>query len=243
MPDKICLIRQPAGIGDILFCKKIGVIYNSLGFTVYWPILKALEDIIPYIETNSIKYIPEDQGFLNSDLYYRHRSVNQPKIETNFSYLPLQFATDHKAGLIMEAKYTLAGVDYSDWVSYMEIKRNKEKEKTLYYDVLGLKEEEEYTLINWTFGTYPNQVRRSFPIDMGDKKIIEITDREGFSVFDWCSVIENAETIHMMDTCFSIIAETLTLKAKKLFLYGRYSNSYKETVYLFKKPWELSSCL
>jgi hypothetical protein len=244
MSDKICLIRQPAGIGDILFCKKIGITYSSLGFCVYWPIAKAIENIIPYIETSDhIKYIPEDLSFPYSDFYYQSRPMNQPVTKTDFVYLPLQFATDHQTGLIMETKYKLANIDRFDWVSFMGIKRNKEKEEALYHEILGLKKGEDYTLANWTYGSYPNSVRRPFPINTGDKKIIEVTDREGFSVFDWCTVIENAETIHMMDTCFSIIAETLTLKAKKLFLYGRYSNSYKETIYLFKKPWELSACL
>jgi hypothetical protein len=243
MPNKTCLIKQSAGIGDILFCKKIGIIYNALGFKVYWPIAKALESIIPYIETSLIEYIPEDQPFPSSDLYNRPRSLNQPEIKTDFTYLPLQFSTDYKDGLIMETKYKLADVDHSDWVAYMGIKRNKEKENTLYHDILGLEENQDYVLVNWTYGSYPNQVRRPFPINTENKKIIEITDKEGFSVFDWCKVIENAEIIHMMDTCFSLIAETLTLKAKKLFLYGRYFDSYRETVYLFKNPWELSSCL
>jgi hypothetical protein len=237
------LIRQPVGIGDILFCKKIGIIYNSLGFKVYWPIAKTIEDIIPYIETSLIEYIPEDQPFPSSDLYHRLRPINQPETKTDFMYLPLQFATDYKDGLIMETKYKLADVDYFDWVSYMSLKRNKEKEKTLYHNILGLKEDEDYVLVNWTYGSYPNSVRRPFPIDTGNKKVVEITNKEGFSVFDWCTVIENAGTIHMMDTCFSIIAEALTLKTKELFLYGRYPNSYKETVYLFKNPWKLSSCL
>jgi hypothetical protein len=240
---KICLIRQPAGIGDILFCKKIGVIYNSFGFEVNWPITKAMENIIPYIETPYINYIPEGQPFPNSDLYSMPRFSTQPETGTDFKYLPLQFSTDYLSGLIMDSKYKLAGIDYSDWVSYMGVKRNKEKEKALYHDILNLKKDEDYILANWTYGSYPNSVRRPFPINTESKKVIEITDKDGFSVFDWCKVIENAETIHMMDTCFSIIAEALTLKAKSLFLYGRYSDSYKETIYLFKKPWELSACL
>ena len=40
MADKICLIRQPAGLGDILFCQKIAdKIKNKYNIKVLWPVI------------------------------------------------------------------------------------------------------------------------------------------------------------------------------------------------------------
>ena len=46
---KKCLIKQPAGIGDILFCQKI--VYKLLndGYEVWWPVDDCAEWIGDYI--------------------------------------------------------------------------------------------------------------------------------------------------------------------------------------------------
>ena len=48
--SKICLIRQPAGIGDIFFTQKIAMDYISKGYTVIWPVIEQFEFIKDYIK-------------------------------------------------------------------------------------------------------------------------------------------------------------------------------------------------
>jgi hypothetical protein len=43
--SKICLIRQPAGIGDIFFTQKIAKDLISKGYEVWWPVIQQFEFI------------------------------------------------------------------------------------------------------------------------------------------------------------------------------------------------------
>ena len=36
--SKICLVKQPAGLGDILFCKKLVKPFIEKGYEVIWPV-------------------------------------------------------------------------------------------------------------------------------------------------------------------------------------------------------------
>jgi UDP:flavonoid glycosyltransferase YjiC (YdhE family) len=51
--NKICLIYQPAGIGDIFYSIGIARYYQKLGYRIIWPVTKEILDVceqIPNIE-------------------------------------------------------------------------------------------------------------------------------------------------------------------------------------------------
>ena len=56
----------------------------------------------------------------------------------------------------MRGKYDSIGIDWKDWRDYIKFNRNVEKENSLYYDVLGLKDDDEYVFVNRNFCTVPN---------------------------------------------------------------------------------------
>jgi hypothetical protein len=233
---KICLIRQPAGIGDILVCKKIGHVFNFLNYKVIWPIQRAIMEIIPYI-TTEFKYICEDEPFPFSDLYHMPRKQQRLVDSDEVTYLPLQYATDYCSNLIFRSKYILATIDISDWSNYLFFNRDHKKEDDLYYNILGLKDKEEYALLNVNYGTQPGNAKIKIPIKT-NKKIISTSFIPGMTAFDWCKVIENASELHTVDTCFTIIIEKLDLQTDEIFLYCK-DGSENPSVYLFSKPWNL----
>ena len=47
---KPCLIKQPAGIGDIFFCQKIARYMIHHGYDVIWPVLPSISWIKDYIK-------------------------------------------------------------------------------------------------------------------------------------------------------------------------------------------------
>ena len=47
---KPCLIKQPAGIGDIFFCQKIARYMMHHGYDVIWPVLPSISWIKDYIK-------------------------------------------------------------------------------------------------------------------------------------------------------------------------------------------------
>ena len=58
-------------------------------------------------------------------------------------------------------------------------------------------------------------------------------------VFDWCSVIENAEQIHIVDTCLNYIIDTLNIQADTLVCHPRHYKNTEECVgKLFSAPWQ-----
>ena len=47
------------------------------------------------------------------------------------------------------------GLDWKDWRDYIHFNRNIEKEKELYYNVLGLKDDDEFVYVNRLWCTRP----------------------------------------------------------------------------------------
>jgi hypothetical protein len=141
----------------------------------------------------------------------------------------------------MKSKYSDLGMDYTDWSNYFTFKRNTKKENDL-YDLLGLNEGDEYIFINRNYMMRPSVVPytkiSNSPSDYNNLKLIELSIMDGFTIFDWLKVIENAKEIHMIETSLNYILETkqVKLKADKLNLYSRINN-FVEVDYLFKLNW------
>ncbi len=116
------------------------------------------------------------------------------------------------------------------------------KEDKLFYEVLGLKDGEEYVFVNRNYQMRPqvlsyNDISND-PSHYG-KKVVEMGIYDGFSIFDWCKVLENASEIHMIETSLNYVLETNEMKnkiTKNLNLYHRYG-SFLEVKHLFKLNW------
>jgi hypothetical protein len=222
MDVKKIILNQPAGLGDILFCLKIGKKFYDMGNEVLWPVVKSYLFLNDYLET-PIK-------FISTEIELNYQNYNVIPLETADRVFPNK--------KIMESKYHMTNIDYNDWSSYFKIKRNKEKEDLLYYNILGLKDNEEYILVSKNYGTHPNYSK--YPIVVNtEKKIVELDFYENFNLFDWCKVIENANEIHMIDSSINYLIEILTLKSKSLYLYSRRKNNFSEIDYLFKTKYIL----
>ena len=67
--SKICLIRQPAGIGDIFFLQKIAKHYISEGYEILWPVISEFNYIKDYIKVNGITFVNEQDSFPYKNVY------------------------------------------------------------------------------------------------------------------------------------------------------------------------------
>jgi hypothetical protein len=122
----------------------------------------------------------------------------------------------------MEAKYNFLELDFSDWSDYFTFERNSKRENNLYYNILNLKDDSNYILINRKYGSPPNSVDCTH-IDLSKfNEYIELDYIDGINLFDWCKVIENAKEIHTVDTSINYIIDKLSLNSK-LELYSRYN--------------------
>ena len=64
---KPCLIKQPAGIGDIFFCQKIARYMMHHGYQVIWPVLPSIHWIKDYIK--DIYFPTVDDEFPMKEIY------------------------------------------------------------------------------------------------------------------------------------------------------------------------------
>lgn len=221
--DKTICINQPAGLGDIFFCQKIAETFIYNDYKVYWPIKSSINWVGNYlINSKPVHYIDEKEF----------------KISNDTTMITLDGAQNITGNLIMPSKYQILDIDWSDWVDYFNFKRNTNKENELYYDVLKLKDNEEYTFINKYYATPPNHQVYNIQENLNEKTI-SLEMIEGFTIFDWCKVIENASKISIIDTSLNYIIEKIPLKTNNLTCYCRWGEkTYNEINILFKKSWK-----
>ena len=249
MMYKICLIYQPCGLGDILFIQKIVNYWKDKGFRVIIPVVYEFEWLNSYIEgvefiswgDSNVKLTHKDK--LPNEIQFPYKDRYDPYapsvVTENFVYYNL-FATPN--GPVMKYKYTIADMSYDDWSDHLKFKRNEEKENDLYHNVLGLNDGEEYVFVNKTYQTRPHSLTydriSSNQSDYGGKKVVELSVMDGYTIFDWLKVIENASEIHMIESSMNYVLETkqVKLKATVMNLYSRINN-FCEVDYLFKLPW------
>lgn len=246
--DKICLIYQPCGLGDILFIQKIAKHWYNKGYDVIIPVVYELEWLNQYID--NVKFISWDDkdklthmDKLSEHVKFPYKDRYNPYADSvitdDFVYLNL-FTTPR--GRVMEYKYTIANLDYSDWSKYLTFNRNINKENELFYDNLGLNDNEEYVFISRIYQTRPNPMYYNrISTDSKNyegKRVVELSIIGGYSMFDWLKVVEGACEIHMIESamCYALETNQVKLNATIMNLYSRINN-FSEVDYLFKMPW------
>ena len=122
-----------------------------------------------------------------------------------------------------------------DWFDYFTFNRNLEKEKDLYYNVLGLTDDSQYVFLNNMASV---DVRTSDVLDdlTFEYPVVNLQIIENFSLFDWCKVFENAIEIHTVHTGINYILDKLNLKAKKYYMYQGLHHSDVQYIPFSKKP-------
>jgi hypothetical protein len=231
--SKICLINQPAGLGDIFFLQKFVDKKISEGFVVIYPTLPSLIYVREYIKKPGLNFFSLDEDFPFKS------TINHPQIikEENFEYYPFNIADRYVGGSCMEAKYSFVNDSHQAWQESFFWMRNTEKENEIYYELMGLKDGEEYSLVSNVWGTPPTNNFREVPTS-GKYKTISIKMLDGYTPFDWSKVIENAKEISIVDTSFNYLIEKLELKAETLYLTSRFTPpNFSHIINLFKKNW------
>ena len=239
---KTCLIRQPAGLGDIFFTLKIAkkIIQGHVADIVYWPVIPDFLFIKDYIKQDKLIFCNINEDFPHKDIYNSdpRKIIHQPDL----LYLPLQRADEMDNDLILKSKYNIIDAKWGDWYNFFTYERNRQKEDELYYKILKLKDGEKYTLVSTTYGSPPDTKSAPIEIPQDSSRVVYIDTKKDFTIFDWCTVLERAESIHLVDTSFTYICDTLDLHAKNLFLYSRtqrpQSPSFLQTKFIWRKPWQ-----
>jgi len=218
---KICLIRQPAGLGDILFTYKIAkkIIESNKADIVYWPVITEYAYLNEYLIDEKIIFVDVNTNFPFKSIYDEDtRNIVNTE---DLLYVPLQRADQivpfnpETCNYFMYCKYELIGLDYSDWYAFVNITRNIKNEQRLleYFNYPS-----DYTLVNKTVGAPPNDRKITTIPDLINS--IEMKIKPTFNFFDWCVLFKNAKEIHTVETSLCYL---LTLfSCKNVTVYSRH---------------------
>lgn len=244
---KNALIYLPGGLGDILFMQKLAHLFIEEGYKVTWPVFhefKWLKDYIPEInwvvlEDWDIERPLPDIDFPGKEYYSNKTSIFQTE---NFLYYN-GHGHGEEYGPEMQRKYNVVDAEWEDWRDYIKFERNIDKEDDLFYNVLGLKDGEDYVYVNRHWQTRPTKEVysgiSSDPETYGCR-VVQHDIIEGFSIFDWCKVLENAKGFYMIETSLNYILESPFLfdkvKDKPLHLWHR-TGDWSTVKPLHNLPW------
>ena len=141
----------------------------------------------------------------------------------------------HNDGKIMSSKYSMLGLDYRGWQDFFQFERNLEKENKLYYDVLGLKDDSEFVFIN---NLYNTDIRNSELLspENYDLPAVELQILDGYTLFDWCKVLEKAKSVYTINTSINYLIDVLDTNYEEYVIIAHDEKNKSEIDYLFRKP-------
>lgn len=223
---KTCFIYQPQGVGDIIFIQKVVHHYKSLGYKIVFPLYPYFIWLKTYLAQDGVEFpmLGGDRTILepfnNSDKFFylmgsTHALFRKPVHAVDFVYLSCGPATLDSEEM-MTAKYSVADISYEGWQDYVTINRNKEKEDELFYNVLGLRDDSVFTLVNEYCSSHKIDVE---PVG----HTVYMKTINGYTSFDWIKVIERCSRLITIDTSIPILAEVYLPKHVPCHLINRYT--------------------
>ena len=230
---KPCIIKQPAGVGDVFFLQKIAHTYRQKGHEIIWPLRDDIVWIADYIpDITWCKLSEWLQGPYGKLFNYGGFAETEEFIYIDASTADRTFNTDPTR--IMSAKFGLAGLDHKDWAKQFKFNRNREKERELYHDVLGIKED--YVYVNDITHT---DLRKTSSLAKAkyDYPVIENRVVDGFTLLDWTMVLQNAKEIHTVPTAVCFMVDVIDTDAE-VFYYPNSERQYKDVIDIFNNVTE-----
>jgi hypothetical protein len=198
------IINQPFGIGDILF---LNPLIKQLDIEqAIWPVVDHYYWIKDYISIDNLTFIKASEFNLSN-----YRDYVEVPLQHAHSFIP-------QANDCMEAKYLLLEADPELWRT-LTFNRNKEKETQLKQH-LNIHPNDKFIFVNNNFAG-PEYNYKVNIIPQSNHKIIYQEYIEGFTLLDWCGVLEQSIEIHTVSTSLFFVIEALNLKNTSLHLYPR----------------------
>lgn len=211
-------ILLPGKIGDIIICLPIAKFYSDAGHRVRW---FTWPHITRHFINGNIDYVEFIDVDFNNNCTKQAESIC---LDNNWELLDLSFTNVGSWGSELSTKYqhqdtmsfdefryNIADVDFNEkW--NLDIRRIQSREEELYSKVVS---EEKYFLSE----TNASDTRVNITLDMsqysGDHiKVQPLTD----CVFDWLTIIERADGLMLVESCFSNLVDQLSIHNRKQIL-------------------------
>lgn len=214
-------IYHHLGLGDHILCNGLVRYFAELYERVYlFAKTHNLKNVsYMYRDLQNLKFIPMDNSEVN---FFMKVSPNNNYLIIGHEELHKKLKTENKT--FDEIFYEMANLPFEDKWDKFYFQRNLEKEKDVYYNKLKLKDREEYLFVHddQKTGRLIKSAYLSKKI-----KIINPADFKNIGIFDFIYTIEKAREVHVMDSSFSCLIDTMKIQKENLFMhfYVRTDNS------------------
>ena len=189
----------------------------------FGPLRPDIHWIQKYIK--DINFPTTDDDFIGKDIYDRGAGA---VVEEGGAFIsPATADMTHNDGKIMSSKYSMVGLDHSDWQDYFKFERNFDKEDDLYYNVLGLKDDSEFVFINNLYNTDIRDSELLSPENY-DLPVVELKIMEGFTLFDWCKVLEKAKSVFTINTSINYLIDVLDTSYERYVIIAHSEQNKRE---------------
>lgn len=222
------IIRHPGKIGDLLITVPIAYKYINEGKRVFWPVLKqyfpsfnsAFPEILwhQFISSESEMYKNVDpliESIIKTDSKTSSNKIDILDLGFDFSNTNLLTSeySQQQQYTFDEFKYHLAETDISHkWRLKEYLKRNHQRENKLFNDLVRKdkyiliqeKSSDQEVKINLYFKDNSVQIIKMYPITN--------------NIFDWLTIIEKAQSVVLIESCFSNLIDQLEIKNQEQVL-------------------------
>lgn len=220
-PQKRFGIIQSRGLGDIIIALPIARHYHNQGFKVVWPICQeffgSMQNSAPWVD-----WVPIDTDIQGKFFYDTPFKIIQDNHCSDWICL-YQSLTGHPelAGRpyfqiqkFDEHKYTAAGVPFwKKWTLMECITRDLEREKDLYNKVV---KQEAYYVTHFKGSSY--QVKPDLGHMPSDWQRIDVDEYPTESIFDWLTILEEAQALIALDSVVANLADMIDLAVDKYWI-------------------------
>jgi hypothetical protein len=216
-------IIQSRGLGDLFIALPIAKWYADRGHTVYWPICEefftTMSSCAPWVNWIRMKTDQHGKFFYDSAklalkyivaeadhvCLYQYLS-NMPELSDPATFPILKFD---------QYKYAAAGVPFLEkWRLAACIVRNRAEEDRVYrlmvkkprYIVAHLEGSDRRVELDWR-----EAVQQGY-------QVVEIREGITDNATAWLKVIEGAEYLYMIDSCYSNLVDQLGIEVEKTFI-------------------------
>lgn len=243
---KTLLIRQPGGLGDILFMQKIFWHFHNAGYQVICPTLPGYDMLNEYIPWFNFP----NENFFQTEMAHEYLGAMYAQsddiLTENFIYLNMYPRyLDLWYSFTLLIKYQFLNMDHSDWAKYIRINENKEKQIQLAKE-LKFDPNKRNILINRNFNhPYIRKMNilaaTQFNILPTDN-IVELDYVKGYTLFDWIYIFENIDVFIILESANTYIIEWLyiqnRLRATNYHIFQRDNHHYFVNEIFTNAPWK-----
>ena len=215
-------IIQPCKIGDIIICLPIAKYFYDKNIKVFWPIKSSYYEMFKR-HVDYVEFIPIDNDHSKCVENSKRSVKDSDIIDLSFHFPntdPLSIQYNNQISYTFdEFKYKLADVPFDNkWK--LEIKRDIDREILLYNKLIKNKDFIVYQNISSDWAV-------KYDLNKEDKKydIINVKDYTD-DVFDWITILEKANKLILVESCFSNLVDQLHIKTNKTLLvkHGYYGS-------------------